>query len=379
MGPGTGRAPASRRSTEGIPGAEKHVIRGVEPLDDLRQHGGARSGRDRLLLAAPWRERPRRAGDAGTSSCRRSRSYGVEPIPAELRTVGWRDLFAINFTFFLNPVMYVLGALAVVDGGLPLRWAVAATVLGQALAFGLLVVVAQPGVDYGLPGQVAMRASLGVWGARGLSSPYRMIAATYWFAAQALAGALGIQAIVVALGGGKPPLVPVALALAVFHATLAVLGFDVMRYVLRVVLPLSLVSRPCSSRSTSPPTTRATRSAASSTRPTSSSPGRASRRTSPSCAAPRSRSSRTSPTFAATRRRGETCRIGLLASAVLAVARHDLRRRLRGRGNRRAQPLHRRRRPHAMSTRCSCCCWRRSSSRASPPTSRTCTPQASRS
>jgi nucleobase:cation symporter-1, NCS1 family len=84
--------------------------------------------------------------------------YGVEPIPEELRTVGWRDLFAITFTFFLNPVMYVLGALAVVDGGLPVWWAVAATVLGQALAFGLLVVVAQPGVDHGLPGQVAMRA-----------------------------------------------------------------------------------------------------------------------------------------------------------------------------------------------------------------------------
>jgi len=166
--------------------------------------------------------------------------YGVEPIPEELRTVGWRDLFAITFTFFLNPVMYVLGALAVVDGGLPLWWAVAAMVLGQALAFGALVVIAQPGVDYGLPGQVAMRATLGFWGARVLSSPYRMIAATYWFAAQALAGALGIQAIVGALGGGKPSLVPVALALAVFHATLAVLGFDVMRFLLRVVLPVSL-------------------------------------------------------------------------------------------------------------------------------------------
>jgi NCS1 family nucleobase:cation symporter-1 len=167
--------------------------------------------------------------------------YGVEPIPADLRTARWPDLFAINFTFFLNPVMYVLGALAVVDGGLPLPWAVAATVLGQALAFGLLVVVAQPGVDHGLPGQVAMRATLGLWGARGLSSPYRMVAATYWFAAQALAGSLGIQAIVVALGAGRPPLVPVALVLAAFHAALAVLGFDVMRYVLRVVLPLSLV------------------------------------------------------------------------------------------------------------------------------------------
>ena len=166
--------------------------------------------------------------------------FGVEPIPAELRTAGWRDLFAINFTFFLNPVMYLLGAFAVVDGGLPLWWAVAAMVVGQALAYALLVVIAQPGVDYGLPGQVAMRATLGFWGARLLSSPYRVVAATYWFAAQALTGALGIQALVEAMGGRHLPLIPVALCLGTFHATLAVLGFDVMRWLLRVVLPVSL-------------------------------------------------------------------------------------------------------------------------------------------
>ena len=79
--------------------------------------------------------------------------FGVEPIPAELRTVGWRDLFAINFTFFLNPVMYLLGALAVASAGLPLWWAVAAMVLGQALAFSLLVPIAEVGVDHGLPGR----------------------------------------------------------------------------------------------------------------------------------------------------------------------------------------------------------------------------------
>jgi nucleobase:cation symporter-1, NCS1 family len=170
----------------------------------------------------------------------RVEAYGVEPVPARLRTVGWRDLFAINFTFFLNPVMYVLGALAVVAGGLPLWWAVVAMVAGQALAFVLLVAVAEVGVDHGLPGQVALRASLGFWGARLLSSPYRVIAATYWFAAQALTSAYGLQAIVVAMTGSRPPLVPIALGLAVVHASLAVLGFDVMRYVLRVVLPLSL-------------------------------------------------------------------------------------------------------------------------------------------
>jgi cytosine permease len=166
--------------------------------------------------------------------------FGVEPIPPALRTVGWRDLFAINFTFFLNPVMYLLGGFAVVDGGLPLWWAVAAMVCGQAVAYAALVVVAEPGVDHGLQGQVAMRATLGFWGARLLSSPYRVIAATYWFAAQALTGALGIQALVGAMTGTHLRLVPVALVLAAFHAGLAVLGFDVMRWVLRVVLPVSL-------------------------------------------------------------------------------------------------------------------------------------------
>lgn len=165
---------------------------------------------------------------------------GIEPVPVELRTVGWRDLFAINFAFFLNPVMYVLGALAVVQGGLPLPWAVAAMLLGQALAYAMLVVVAQPGVDHGLTGQVAMRATLGFWGARLLSSPYRLVASTYWFAAQALTGALGVQAIVHGMTGHAVRLVPVALVLAAFHATLAVLGFDVTRWLVRVVLPLSL-------------------------------------------------------------------------------------------------------------------------------------------
>ena len=84
--------------------------------------------------------------------------------------------------------------------------------------------------------------TFGLLGARALTSPYRVIAATYWFAAQALTAAFGIQAIVVAMGGGRPPLVPTSLAVAAFQAGLAVLGFDVMRWLLRVVLPLSVIS-----------------------------------------------------------------------------------------------------------------------------------------
>ena len=168
--------------------------------------------------------------------------YGVEPIPPELRTARWRDLFAINFTFFLNPVMYVVGAIAVAGFGLPFWWAILAILVGQALAYAVMVPIAEVGVDYGLTGQVAARATLGFWGARLLSSPYRVIAATYWFAAQAIAAAYAIQAVVVAMGAGKPPLVPIAVGVALFHATLAVLGFDVMRWLLRIVLPLSLAT-----------------------------------------------------------------------------------------------------------------------------------------
>jgi NCS1 family nucleobase:cation symporter-1 len=177
---------------------------------------------------------------APTGGRLRVEEYGVEPVPPAEQTAGWRDLFAINFTFFVNPVMYVLGALAVVDGGLPLWWAVAAMVVGQALAYAMLCVIAQPGVDYGITGQVQMRAHFGYWGSRLLTSPYRVIAATYWFAAQSLVGALGIQALYGAMTGNHIRLVPVAVCLGIVHAILAVLGFDVMRWMLRVVLPVSL-------------------------------------------------------------------------------------------------------------------------------------------
>ncbi len=168
--------------------------------------------------------------------------YGIEPVPPEERTVGWRDLFAINFTFFLNPVMMVLGALAVLESGLPLPWALVATITGQALAYAALTIVAQPGVDDGLPGQVAMRASFGGLGARALTSPYRVIASVYWFAAQALTAAFGVQAIAVALADVRPSVVPTALAIAVVQAGVAALGFDVMRWLLRIVLPLSVAT-----------------------------------------------------------------------------------------------------------------------------------------
>jgi NCS1 nucleoside transporter family len=163
--------------------------------------------------------------------------FGVEPIPEVLRTVGWRDLFSILFSFHLNPVMYLLGALAVTAGELPLWWAVGAITLGQTLCWLTLIPIARAGVDDGLSGQVAMRATFGVLGARVLTSPYRMVAATYWFAVQALAAGLGVQALAEGLVGRTPPLVPVAVGVGAVQAALAVAGFDTFRFVVRVMLP----------------------------------------------------------------------------------------------------------------------------------------------
>jgi cytosine permease len=87
-----------------------------------------------------------------------------------------------------------------------------------------------------------MRASFGDLGARTLTSPYRVIASVYWFAAQALTAAFGVQAIMVALADVRPSLVPTALAIAVVQAAIAALGFDVMRWLLRIVLPVSIAT-----------------------------------------------------------------------------------------------------------------------------------------
>ncbi|MFQ5426489.1 MAG: purine-cytosine permease family protein, partial [Gaiellales bacterium] len=168
--------------------------------------------------------------------------YGVEPIPADRRTTRWTDLFAILFTWNLSPLVLVLGALAVIAGGLPVWWAAAAVGLGALLGSLFLIVAAQVGVDYGLPGQVAMRGTFGQWGARGLTSPYRIVATCYWFAAQALAAAIGVRAIVDVLVGYDLGLVLSSVVVAAIGALLAVIGFDALRYFVRVVLPLTLVA-----------------------------------------------------------------------------------------------------------------------------------------
>lgn len=165
---------------------------------------------------------------------------GIQPVPREQRTGTWVDLFAINFAFGINPLYFVMGAIGVVTFNLPLWWAVAGLTVGQLFSYAILATAAHMGSDYGIPGQVGMRAFLGFWGARVLSSGYRTVAALYWFAVQAVTTAFAVQALALALAGWHLRVVPVALVLGAFHAILAVLGFDVLRYATKVILPLAI-------------------------------------------------------------------------------------------------------------------------------------------
>ena len=168
--------------------------------------------------------------------------YGVEPVPAEERNTGWGDLFAILFTWNSSPLVLVLGALAANVAGLSVWWAATSLATGSLIGSLMLVVAARVGVDYGVPGQVAMRGTFGFWGGRLLTSPYRITATIYWFAAQALAAAIGVRALVRALADYDLGLVPTALAIAAIGAVLAALGFDALRYFVRVVLPLAVAA-----------------------------------------------------------------------------------------------------------------------------------------
>jgi hypothetical protein len=38
--------------------------------------------------------------------------FGIEPVPADRRTVGWFDLFSIMFNFMINPGTLLSGGLA---------------------------------------------------------------------------------------------------------------------------------------------------------------------------------------------------------------------------------------------------------------------------
>ncbi len=120
--------------------------------------------------------------------------YAIEPIPDELKTVRWPDLFLLVSNFLINPSTILIGGLAVASG-LSFWATILSSTLGIVVAFAAYIVMATVGVDYGITGQVACRMVFGIRGAKWLPSVMRTIASAYWFAMQTIVGATVIVAI----------------------------------------------------------------------------------------------------------------------------------------------------------------------------------------
>jgi NCS1 family nucleobase:cation symporter-1 len=166
--------------------------------------------------------------------------FGIEPVPPELKTVRWLDIFSIIFGFALNPGSMLVGGLAVLSG-LSFLGAVGAITCGVLLATIAYTIMATVGVDYGLPGQVATRMVYGVRGAKWVPSFLRTIASTYWFAYQTVAGSLAVVAILDRWTGTPHSLITVSLAFAVLQAVVAIIGYGTLKHLSRMALPLKIV------------------------------------------------------------------------------------------------------------------------------------------
>src|SRR5271165_5549300 len=166
--------------------------------------------------------------------------FGIEPVPAERKTVRWHDIFAIIFGFALNPGSMLVGGMAVVSG-LSFWGALGAITGGVLLATMAYTITATVGVDYGLPGQVSMRMVYGLRGAKWVPSFLRTIASTYWFAYQTVAGSLAVVAILDRWTGTAHSLVAVSVTFAVLQAVVAIIGYDSLKHLSRIALPFKIL------------------------------------------------------------------------------------------------------------------------------------------
>lgn len=166
--------------------------------------------------------------------------FGVEAVPPEKKTTGFWDLFGVQLSFQINNFTIIVPGFAVL-AGLNIWAALLSQVIGVGLVFIGYIAIAHFGVKYGIPGQVGSRFAFGVLGSRITASLMRSIASAYWFAWQTLAAALGIQAILQAWTGTTYSLVPISVIFAVFQAAIALTGWESLKYLTRVVLPIKLV------------------------------------------------------------------------------------------------------------------------------------------
>jgi len=166
--------------------------------------------------------------------------FGIEAIPAAKKTVKWYDLFSIILNFLVNPATILRGGLGVA-AGLSFQASLMAECCGIIIAACFYVVMATVGVDYGIPGQVATRGVYGPRGSKLIPSFLRSIASCYWFAFQTVIGATAIVAVLSKLTGASYSLVWVSIAFGLLQAVVAVVGYDSLKALSRIALPLKIV------------------------------------------------------------------------------------------------------------------------------------------
>lgn len=167
--------------------------------------------------------------------------FGVEPIPEELRTTRWYDLLMIFASFFITPVHMMIAGTAITVGGLSFWGAIFSQILGAAIAFTCFCLFAVAGTDYGLPGAVATRFSLGEKLSRFGPSILRWVTSMFYFAAQTLGGGLAIQALLRELTGTTYHLIIISLLFAIFQTIIAIMGFEGLKKLTRVIFPIKLL------------------------------------------------------------------------------------------------------------------------------------------
>ncbi len=179
------------------------------------------------------------SADAIATAASAIEGFAIEPIPDELKTVRWPDLFMLVSNFLINPSTILIGGLAVA-AGLSFWATIVASTLGILIAFVAYIIMATVGVDYGLTGQVACRMVFGIRGAKWLPSIMRIIASTYWFAVQTIVGATVLVAIAHQWTGRNYSVVRTGLILAAVQVGIALVGYHWLKLISRFSLPVKV-------------------------------------------------------------------------------------------------------------------------------------------
>lgn len=164
---------------------------------------------------------------------------GIEPVPVDLKTVGFLDQFSIFVNFLINPSVMLHGGAAVAMG-LSFKAACIAVGLGTLSALIPYTMITRIGVDYGIPGQVAARMSFGIRGAQLIPSAARAICSVYFFALNTIIGTIAVHALILQVTGLTLSLPVIGILFGLLQIVFAVLGYDWLKKMSRFVLPMKI-------------------------------------------------------------------------------------------------------------------------------------------